>query len=157
MLTKLASHAGEYATPAFADQATSRSLNTTSLVNVLSPRQIVATLFYYQGIVKSIYDGDTLTVDIDMGLGCWIHNEKLRLLRINAPEVKGESRTEGLAARQYLRSLLAKKEIVIETYLDDKEKFGRFLAEVWALNADGAYFNVNDAMVQAGHAIYKEY
>ena len=52
---------------------------------------------------------------------------------------------------------IAKKEIVIETYLDDKEKFGRFLAEVWALNADGAYFNVNDAMVQAGHAIYKEY
>ena len=141
MLTKLASHAGEYATPAFADQATSRSLNTTSLVNVLSPRQIAATLFYYQGIVKSIYDGDTLTVDID----------------INAPEVKGESRTEGLAARNYLRSLLTKKEIVIETYLDDKEKFGRFLAEVWALNADGVYFNVNDAMVQAGHAIYKEY
>ena len=63
-----------------------------------------------------------------MGLGCWIHNEKLRLLRINAPEVKGESRTEGLAARQYLRTLLAKKEIVIETYLDDKEKFGRILA-----------------------------
>ena len=157
MLTKHASDADEFAVPGALAQPTSRSLNTTSLLHVLSPRQIAATLFYYQGIVKSIYDGDTMTVDIDLGLGCWVHNEKLRLLRINAPEVKGESRTEGLASRNFLRTLLTKKEIVIETYLDDKEKYGRFLAEVWALGDDGSYFNVNDAMVQAGQAIYKDY
>lgn len=157
MLTKRASDSEEFGVPGALAQPTSRSLNTTSLLHVLSPRQLAATLFYYQGVVKSIYDGDTITVDIDLGLGCWIHNEKLRLLRINAPEVKGESRTEGMAARNYLRTLLAKKEIVIETYLDDKEKYGRFLAEVWVKGDDGAYFNVNDALVQAGHAAYKDY
>ncbi|MCK4563662.1 MAG: helix-turn-helix transcriptional regulator, partial [Verrucomicrobia bacterium] len=41
-------------------------------------------LFHYTAFVQSVYDGDTCRVDIDLGLGIWIRNEKLRLVRINA-------------------------------------------------------------------------
>jgi micrococcal nuclease len=44
------------------------------------------TLYHYRAKVVSVYDGDTCTVDIDLGLHAWVHNEKLRLARINAPE-----------------------------------------------------------------------
>jgi len=42
------------------------------------------TLYHYKAIVTSVYDGDTCTVDIDLGLSAWIRGEKLRLNRINA-------------------------------------------------------------------------
>ena len=44
-----------------------------------------AELFHYNAIVQSVYDGDTCRVDIDLGLGIWVRNEKIRLVRINAP------------------------------------------------------------------------
>ncbi len=51
-------------------------------------------LYNYKAVVKSVYDGDTCTVDIDLGLGTWVHGEKLRLYRINAPEVRGFSQEQ---------------------------------------------------------------
>ena len=64
-------------------------------------------LYYYRALVRSVYDGDTCTMDIDLGLGTWIHGEKIRLLRINAPELKGATHEVGLAARDFLRSQIA--------------------------------------------------
>ena len=39
------------------------------------------TLYNYKAIVTSVYDGDTCTVDIDLGLHSWIRGEKLRLAK----------------------------------------------------------------------------
>ena len=49
----------------------------------------------YRAFVRKIYDGDTITVDIDLGFDIILHKQKIRLLRINAPEVRGEQREEG--------------------------------------------------------------
>lgn len=138
-------------------KAAQTSDNSKVTVKTLSAAKLSETLYYYQAIVRSVYDGDTLTVDIDLGMHNWVHGEKLRLLRINAPELKGPTRTAGAAARDFLRSLVDGKAIVIETYKDDKEKYGRYLAEVWVQDDGERYFNVNDRMVKEGHAAYKEY
>lgn len=45
-------------------------------------------LYKYCAKVMSVYDGDTIRVDIDLGLKTWIKNESIRLNRINAPEGK---------------------------------------------------------------------
>ena len=47
------------------------------------------SLYHYRSIVVSVYDGDTCTVDIDLGLNIWTLREKIRLIRINAPELRG--------------------------------------------------------------------
>ena len=110
-------------------------------------------LYFYQAKVTEVYDGDTCTVDIDLGLHTWIHSEKIRLARIDAPELRGETREQGLKARDYLMQLILNKEIFIETKKDKKEKYGRYLGEIWALNDQGDYFNVNDKMVKDGYAV----
>ena len=115
-----------------------------------------AELYHYTAIVRSVYDGDTCRVDIDLGLGMWIHNEKLRLVRINAPEMTGSDRPRGEASRDYLRGLIDGKEIIIETVKDRRGKYGRYLAEIW-IEENGAWSNVNDALVEAGHAVYQDY
>ena len=115
-----------------------------------------AELFHYNALVQSVYDGDTCRVDIDLGLGIWLRNEKLRLVRINAPELTGSEKAAGLASRDFLRELIDGKEIIIETVKDQRGKYGRYLAEIWIQQAS-CWVNVNDALVAAGHAVYQEY
>jgi micrococcal nuclease len=126
-------------------------------VKTMTATKLSNSLYFYQAIVRSVYDGDTITVDIDLGLHIWSHGEKLRLLRINTPELRGSSHEAGVAARDFLRSLVEGRPVVIETFKDDKEKYGRYLAEVWVADENGRYYNVNDCMVKEGHAEYKEY
>ena len=97
------------------------------------------------------------TVDIDLGLKTWIHEEKLRLARINAPEMRGADRPQGILSRDFLKSMLKGREVVIETVKDKKGKYGRYLAEIWIKEDDGSWSNVNDQMVEKGFAAYKEY
>ncbi len=115
-----------------------------------------AELYHYTAQVQSVYDGDTCRVDIDLGLGIWIRNEKLRLLRINAPEMTGSDKALGMASRDFLRGLIDGREIIIETVKDQRGKYGRYLAEIW-IGQDGVWQNVNDALVAAGHAVYQDY
>ncbi|MCA9732905.1 thermonuclease family protein [candidate division KSB1 bacterium] len=114
------------------------------------------TLFHYNAEVVSVYDGDTCRVNIDLGLGIWVHNESIRLHRINAPEVRGQEREQGLKSRDYLRDLIEGKAIVLQTIQDSKGKYGRYLGEIW-LEMDGEYKCVNDLLVEHDFAEYKDY
>ncbi len=115
-----------------------------------------AELFHYTAFVQSVYDGDTCRVDIDLGMGIWIRNEKLRLVRINAPEMTGPDKVLGMASRDFLRELIDGKEIIIETLKDQRGKYGRYLAEIWIQQGE-CWVNVNDALVAADHAVYQDY
>ena len=114
-------------------------------------------LYHYNAIVRSVYDGDTCTVDIDLGLGCWVHSEKIRLHRINTPEVRGSQRPQGLISRDFLRSKIDKKKIILQTIRDKKGKYGRYLGEIWIKDEAGNHININDLLVREGYAEYKEY
>ncbi len=88
-------------------------------------------MYEYRAYVRKIYDGDTITVDIDLGFGIVLHNQKIRLLRINAPEIRGEQREKGLVSRDALRNKISNKWIKVKTQKDKKGKYGRWLGELW--------------------------
>jgi micrococcal nuclease len=113
-------------------------------------------LFHYRARVVAVHDGDTCTVDVDLGMSLWKHGETVRLARINAPELAGETAAAAARAREHLKGLVEGKEIVLATIRDKREKYGRYLGELW-LCEGSAHLNVNDAMVAAGHAEYKRY
>jgi len=48
------------------------------------------------------------------------------------------------------------KKVIIQTIKDRKEKYGRYLAEVW-LEENRKFINVNDLMVEKKLAVYKKY
>ncbi len=114
-------------------------------------------LYHYRAVVVSVYDGDTCTVDIDLGLKTWVRGEKLRLYRINAPELRGVERPEGLKSRDFLREQIDGKQIIIQTVKDKKGKYGRYLADIWLPVDDGEMININDLLVEKGFAEYKDY
>ena len=115
------------------------------------------TLYNYKAIVTSVYDGDTCTVDIDLGLSVWLRGEKLRLNRINAPELRGIEKPKGILSRDFLKQIIEGKEITIETIKDKKGKYGRYLAEIWIKDKKGKSINVNDLIVSEGFTKYQKY
>ena len=104
-------------------------------------------LYHYRSIVTGVYDGDTITVDIDLGLNLWVRSRKVRLYGIDTPEIRGEERPEGLKVRDWLRERILNKTIILKTYRDKSGKYGRLLGSVWL---DGE--NLNEVMVELGLA-----
>lgn len=107
-------------------------------------------LYHYKAIVTDNYDGDSITVDISLGFYAKLEKQKVRLYGIDTPEIRGEERSQGLIVKAILADMILGKEVVIETYKDSKEKYGRWLATVWI---DG--LNVNQWLIENGYA--KEY
>jgi len=115
--------------------------------------------YLYKAFVTDVYDGDTITVDIDLGFWTTLHKQKIRLYGINTPELKGETRKSGLAAKSWLASMIMGKSIILESIKDRSEKYGRILGTVYlettTLN-EGiktvTYVNINQKMVESGLA-----
>ena len=108
-------------------------------------------LYNYRAVVTGVYDGDSITIDIDLGFNNWMKNQKVRLLGINTPEIRGEERPDGLVARDRLRELILDKEIIITSYKDKSGKYGRWLATVF-LKQDGMFENINTLLLHEGLA-----
>lgn len=89
-------------------------------------------MYEYRAIVTKIYDGDTITVDLDLGFGIWKKKQSLRLGRINAAELRGEERELGLKVRDTLREWLPLgSEVYVVTNKDKTGKYGRYIAEIY--------------------------
>lgn len=126
-------------------------------------------LYCYKATVVKVYDGDTITVLIDLGLDTF-KKENLRLEDIDAPEVRGEEREAGLVSRDALREKILNKEIVIRTKRDKTGKYGRYIATIFLAeeayltetngdkSVDIEHVNINDWLVENKYAerrIYK--
>lgn len=108
-------------------------------------------MYEYRALVRKVYDGDTITVDIDLGFDMILRNQKIRLLGINTPEVRGKERERGLISRDALRTKIGSKWIIIKTQLDKKGKYGRWLGTIFIEEE-----NVNEWLIKEGLAeVYK--
>tara|TARA_R110000782_G_scaffold270177_1_gene369807 strand:+ start:50 stop:448 length:399 start_codon:yes stop_codon:yes gene_type:complete len=115
------------------------------------------SLYGYAATVDAAYDADTLTVTIDLGLKVFVR-EKVRLARIDAPEVRGIERPEGLIARDWVREHIVGQKVYLRTIRDKKGKYGRYLAEVYYWQPPWMDLsNLSDRLVRLGLAHYQEY
>lgn len=104
-------------------------------------------MYEYKAVVRSVYDGDTFRADVDLGFGVWKFSEPFRLVGLQAPELGSVG---GREARDWLRVLLPVGAVIkVHTIKDAREKYGRYLADVFA--EDGCW--VNQLLIRAGHAV----
>jgi micrococcal nuclease len=99
--------------------------------------------------VYEVLDGDTVDIRLDLGFHVMIR-VRIRLLGVQAPELKGASKTAGLAAKAWLEGALTRNAAslkVITTKVDDKDKYGRILGTFLCDRG-----NINQALVLEGHA-----
>ena len=88
----------------------------------------------YAAKVNRVIDGDTIDVDIEWDIGFGVRcktTQRLRLARINAPELRRgaeEEKQAGRDATKFLKALLLDEDVIIKTSKADS--FGRYIAEV---------------------------
>jgi micrococcal nuclease len=110
----------------------------------------------YDVTIVKIVDGDTVDVDIDLGFGITLRDERVRIMGIDTPESRTSDKVEkvfGLASKQRLTELLNDNPVLIT--FDDKKgedmkgKFGRVLGDF--KTSDGR--RVTDILIEEGHAV----
>ena len=107
--------------------------------------------YRYRAKVVKVIDGDTLDVDVDLGMRVVIR-QRLRLFGINTPETYGVKRDteeykKGKVSKEYLVKIAEGKEVIIETHKDSTEKYGRYLAVMYIDDV-----NVGELLVSEGLA-----
>jgi len=113
-------------------------------------------MYEYRAKVIKVVDGDTVDVDIDLGFGVWLKDERVRIMGIDTPESRTRDKTEkvfGLAAKARLKELLG-KQTILKTQVDKsgedmKGKFGRILGDF--IGTDGRL--VTEVMIEEGHCV----
>ncbi len=108
--------------------------------------------YHYSAKVTEVHDGDTITCDIDLGFGITLNNQKFRFFGINAPELHGDNEEAGQASQVYVSERILDKVILIETIMDKKEKFGRWLGRI-SYRVDDKWINLNKEMIDNKMAI----
>ena len=110
----------------------------------------------YDVVLLKCVDGDTVDVDIDLGFGVWLKDERVRIMGIDTPESRTSDKVEkvfGTAAKNRLKELLANGGKLITTENKDGEdmkgKFGRILGDFVA--KDGRM--VTDILIEEGHCV----
>jgi len=110
----------------------------------------------YDVVLLKAVDGDTVDVDIDLGFGIWLKDERVRIMGIDTPESRTSDRVEklfGKAAKQRLKELLENGGVLVTTEdksgEDMKGKFGRILGDF--KTPDGKL--VTEVMIEEGHCV----
>ena len=81
--------------------------------------------YIYDAECVKVVDGDTLKLEVDLGLDCR-RSITIRLYGINAPEVRGPEREEGIVSREALRELIDNSTggLIIQPIRDKTGKYG---------------------------------
>lgn len=115
----------------------------------------------YDVVLLNVVDGDTVDVDINLGFGVWLRDERVRIMGIDTPESRTRDKVEkvfGLAAKDRLKELLHDGGKLITTEdksgEDMKGKFGRILGDFKVERYEGQPAErVTDIMIEEGHCV----
>ena len=115
----------------------------------------------YNVKILKIIDGDTVDVDIDLGFGIVLTDERVRIMGIDTPESRTSDKVEkifGTASKNRLRQLLDKEAILVTTIdkggEDMKGKFGRVLGDFKCYYApEDREATVSEILIKEGHAV----
>ena len=118
-------------------------------------------MYEYRATIVKVVDGDTVDVDIDLGFGIVLSDERVRIMGIDTPESRTRDKVEkkfGLAAKARLKQLLGKtctlKTQINKSGEDMKGKFGRILGDFDVYdNKTDSWQPVTKVLVSEGHAV----
>ena len=117
-------------------------------------------MYEYKCKITRVVDGDTVDVDIDLGFGIVLNDERVRIMGIDTPESRTSDKVEkifGLAAKERLKELLG-KEAILKTQInkngeDMKGKFGRILGDFVVEEWEGEPRMITEVLIDEGHAV----
>tara|TARA_R110001592_G_scaffold205960_1_gene456623 strand:+ start:1402 stop:1791 length:390 start_codon:yes stop_codon:yes gene_type:complete len=117
--------------------------------------------YIYRGKLDRVVDGDTIDAMIDVGFDIWV-KKRIRFKGIDTWESRTRDLAEkakGLEAKARLIELLDKVSskpgfFRIKSY--GLGKYGRLLGEIFIMDKDENQININNKLIEEGHAYVYE-
>ena len=117
-------------------------------------------MYEYRATIIKVIDGDTVDVDIDLGFGIVMKDERVRIMGIDTPESRTRDKVEDLfgeAAKARVKELLD-GDVILKTQInkngeDMKGKFGRILGDFMVERYEGQLEMLTDILIEEGHAV----
>ena len=117
--------------------------------------------YIYRGQLERVVDGDTIDALIDLGFNTWV-KRRIRYKGIDTWESRTrdlDEKKKGLAAKARNKQLLEEVSSTsgyfrLTSY--GVGKYGRVLADIFIMDANGVQINVNQALITEGHAYVYE-
>jgi micrococcal nuclease len=121
-------------------------------------------MYEYKCRIRKIVDGDTVDVDIDLGFGIWLNDERVRIMGIDTPESRTRDKVEkifGKAAKERLKQLLGPYATLKTRVANDGEdmrgKFGRVLGDFEVYyHSENRRAYITSILIKEGHAVTYE-
>jgi micrococcal nuclease len=112
-------------------------------------------MYEYRAKVIRVVDGDTIAFAVDLGLDVSV-NLTVRLIGVNCPEMKGDTRLQGRMAKAFTSDWMGfhgdfidgERWVSLHTHKDKREKYGRYLGEIYSNSRC-----LNEDLVAAEHAV----
>lgn len=99
-------------------------------------------LYQYKFELVRVIDGDTLIGNVDLGFDLKLNKQSVRLLDVDAPEIRGLYKELGFKVRDSLINFLLDKELIIRSF--NYDSFGRLLGHVFYQDKDASWKSLND-------------
>ena len=110
-------------------------------------------MYEYKCKIVKVVDGDTVDIDLDLGFGVWLRDERVRIMGIDTPESRTSDKVEkifGLAATAKAHTLIPEgSNCIIRTRRDKAGKYGRTMGDF--VLEDGTLYT--DVMIETHHAV----
>jgi len=119
-------------------------------------------MYEYRCAINRVIDGDTVDVDIELGFGVVLADERVRIMGIDTPESRTSDKVEDLfgeAAKARVKELLSGDvDVILKTEVskkgeDMKGKFGRVLGDFIIEDYNGEDKRLTEILIEEGHAV----
>ena len=120
-------------------------------------------MYEYKAKILKVIDGDTVDVDIDLGFGVILTDERVRMMGIDTPESRTRDKVEkkfGLASKEYVKAYLPIGSMqILKTEIDKsgedkKGKFGRILGDFLVYDSkEDAQKKLTEIMISQGYGV----
>ena len=114
-------------------------------------------MYEYKCKIRKVVDCDTVDIDIDLGFGIWLNDERVRIIGIDTPESRTSDDVEkifGMAAKERVQHLLGADSTLISKVKGDgneemRGKFGRILGDFRLQDGN----TLTSKLMGEGHAV----
>ena len=113
--------------------------------------------YIYRAKLDRVVDGDTVDALIDVGFDIWF-KKRIRFMGLDTWESRTrdlEEKKLGKLAKERTRQLLedvSSKSGYFRVKSHGLGKYGRVLGEIFIMDKDGKQWNVNETLIDEGHA-----
>lgn len=116
-----------------------------------------ANRYEYNCVIRRVVDGDTVDVDIDLGFGVWLNNQRIRLCGVDAPETRTRDLVEklfGYHTTEFVESTLPVNSRQLLISREFQGKYGRILGDFLVYDSrTDSYMNLTAIMLREHLAV----